>query len=341
MDRSAAPSTRLPAPSRRTLAGLLTTLAGVGLASVLSPALAQAQEITLRAVNAFQEGTYFARNFEDFVKKVNAEGKGLVQINYIGGPKAIPTFEQGNALRSGVVDLANTTTSFTAGIIPEGLALNYTDLSMAELRKNGTMEYLNSIFLEKGLYFFARTGEGIQYYIYSNKKIEKADLTGIKLRIAPIYRDFFQRQGATIVQMAPGEVYTGLERGVVDGYGWPLLGIFDLGWHEKTRYRLEPGFYAIELGIQFSAATWKKLTPAQKAFLEKQAEWLESRNLEQAKRDSMAEIKKQQDAGIEVVKLSDDQARIFLKAAYDAGWDGIVKVSPVHGPKLRAMMAPK
>ena len=50
--------------------------------------------------------------------------------------------------------------------------------------------------------------------------------------------------------MAPGEVFTGLERGVVDGYGWPLLGIFDFGWQEKTKYRLEPGFYAIELGIQ-------------------------------------------------------------------------------------------
>ena len=73
---------------------------------------AAAQEITLRAVSGFQEGTYFARNFERFVKKVNEEGKGVVQINYLGGPKAIPTMEQGAALRNNVVDLANTTTSF-------------------------------------------------------------------------------------------------------------------------------------------------------------------------------------------------------------------------------------
>ena len=64
--------------------------------------------------------------------------------------------------------------------------------------------------------------------------------------------------------MAPGEVFTGLE----------------------------PGFYAIELGIQ-------------------------------------------------VVKLDDAQAKVFLKNAYDAGWDGIVRVSPVHGVKLRGLMAPK
>jgi TRAP-type C4-dicarboxylate transport system substrate-binding protein len=315
--------------------------AALGLSLLVPAGAVLAQEITLRAVNAFQEGTYFARNFESFVKKVNAEGKGLVQINYLGGPKAIPTFEQGNALRTGVVDLANTTTSFTASIIPEGLSLNYTEQSMAELRKNGTLEYLNTLFMEKGLYYFARTGEGIQYYIYSNKRIDKADLAGYKLRIAPIYRDFFQKQGATVVQMAPGEVYTGLERGVVDGYGWPLIGIFDLGWHERTKFRLEPGFYAIELGIQFSAATWKKLTPAQRAFLEKQAAWLEAQNLEQAKADSAAEIKRQTEAGIQVVKLDDAQGKTFVRNAYDAAWDGIVKASPTHGAKLRALMAPK
>jgi TRAP-type C4-dicarboxylate transport system substrate-binding protein len=301
----------------------------------------RAQEITLKAANAFPEGTYYARNFERFIKKVNEEGKGVVQIRYVGGPKAIPTFELANALRNGVVDLANTTTSFTTGIVPEGLALNYTHLTMAEMRRNGVLDYLNTVFLEKGLYYYARTGEGIQYYIYSNKKIEKADLTGLKLRIAPIYREFFQKLGANVVQIAPGEVYTALERGVVDGYGWPLIGIFDLGWQEKTRYRLEPGFYAIELGVVFNAGAWRKLTPAQREFLEKQAAWLESLNADMGGKDAQAEIKRQQEAGIQVVKLDEAQARVFLKTAYDAAWNAIVASSPQHGQKLRDMMAPK
>ena len=321
---------------RHTLLGLC-----MAAAALAAPLAVQAQEITLKAVNAFQEGTYYARNFERFVKKVNDEGKGLIQINYIGGPKAIPTFEQGNALRSGVVDMSNTTTSFVAGIVPEGLAINYTNQTMAEMRKNGAIDYLNKIMMEKGLYYYARTGEGVQYYIYSNKRIDKADLTGLKLRIAPIYRDFFQKLGANVVQIAPGEVYTALERGVVDGYGWPLLGIFDLGWHEKTKYRIEPGFYAIELGVIFSANTWRKLNPAQRAFLEKQAVWLESQNGDMAAKDAPAEIKKQQDAGLQVIKLDAEQSRILQKTAYEAAWDAVVKSSPAHGAKLREMLEPK
>lgn len=306
-----------------------------------SAGLAGAQEITLRAANAFQEGTYYARNFERFIRKVNDEGKGLVRISYVGGPKAIPTFELANALRGGVVDLANTTTSFTTSVVPEGLAFNYTHLTMAEMRRNGAFDYLNRLFLEKGLHYFARTGEGTQYYIYSNRRIDKASLAGLKLRVAPLYREFFQKLGGTAIQIAPGEVYTALERGVVDGYGWPLIGIFDLGWHERTKYRLEPGFYAIELGVVFNAATWRRLTAPQRQFLEKQAAWLEGLNAEMAAKDAPDEIRRQREAGIEVIRLDDAEARVFLRSAYEAAWNAIVAASPVHGPKLREMMAPK
>jgi hypothetical protein len=42
-----------------------------------------------------------------------------------------------------------------------------------------------------------------------------------------------------------------------------------------------------------------------------------------------------------VIKLDEAQSKIFLKAAYDGGWEQIVKASPVKGPKLRELMAPK
>ena len=56
--------------------------------------------------------------------------------------------------------------------------------------------------------------------VFSTKDITSVnDLKGMKLRInpTPVYRDFFQALGATVVQTPPGEVYTSLERGVVDG----------------------------------------------------------------------------------------------------------------------------
>ena len=307
---------------------------------ILAAMPATAQQVTLKAANAFPEGSYFAQNFERFIKKVNEEGKGLVQINYIGGPAAIPTFELANALRLGVVDLANTTTSYTASIVPEGLALNYTDLSMADMRRNGIMDYLNTFFLAKGLYYYARTGEGVPYYIFTNKKIENGQLAGLRLRSAPIYRDFFNKVGINGVQLAPGEVYSALERGVIDGYAWPLMGIFDFGWQRETHYRVEPGFYAIELGIIFNANSLKRLTKEQRAFLDKQATWIENLTVNSIRTDAPREIKRQEEAGIKVIRLEPQQAKQMKTTAYGAAWDALVAESPA-GAKLRGLMEPK
>ena len=323
-------------PPRRQLCLALCAAAGLALAA----GSVGAQEVTLKAVNAFQEGTYYARNFERFVKKVNDEGKGVLQINYLGGPKAIPTMEQGAALRNGVVDLANTTTSFVASVSPESLALNYATVPWAEQRKNGTVDFLNKLMMEKGLYYYARTGDGVPYHIYLNKKIDKADLSGLKIRIAPIYREFFTKLGASVMQVAPGEVYTALDRGVVDGYGWPLLGIFDLGWHEKTKYRVDPGFYNVELGVIFSAKSWNALGAPQREFLNQQVAWLEGLNVDMAGKDAAVDIKRQADAGIQVIKLSDSEAKRMLALAQESGWAGVIAASPQNGPQLRKMMAP-
>ena len=46
----------------------------------------QAQEVTLKAVNGFQEGTYFAKNFERFIKKVKARMETLRSPKQLAGP---------------------------------------------------------------------------------------------------------------------------------------------------------------------------------------------------------------------------------------------------------------
>ena len=61
----------------------IRTFAAAAAFIALSAAPAAAQEVTLRAVTAFAEGTQFSKNFERFIEKVNADGKGIIRINYI------------------------------------------------------------------------------------------------------------------------------------------------------------------------------------------------------------------------------------------------------------------
>jgi TRAP-type C4-dicarboxylate transport system substrate-binding protein len=314
---------------------VLATLSVLGLTTA-----ATAQEVTLRAVTAFAEKTTYSRGFERFIERVNETGKGVIRINYIGGPKAMPPFEVGNALKNGVVDIANATGAFYTNVMPEADAWKLRQVSMAELRKNGGFDYMAGLYAQKmNAVFLANMVGDNPFHLYLNKKITSPDLAGLKLRITPVYRDFFQAMGATVVQTAPGEVYTALERGVVDGYGWPITGIFDLGWHEKTKYRVDPGFYTAEVSVIVNKATWDKLTPQQKAVLQKAGEEGEKDGVGDFAKANATDTERQAKGGIETIKFDAAGAKRYVDQAYEAGWAGVIRQSPEHGPKLRGFLS--
>jgi TRAP-type C4-dicarboxylate transport system substrate-binding protein len=324
---------------RNCLAAASTALMGAALMLAGTASLAGAQEVTLKGITSFAEKTFYSRAFERFIDKVNADGKGLVQINYIGGPKAMPPFEVGKALAGGVVDIANATGAFYTNVMPEADAWKLTERPMAELRKNGGFDYMAKIYDQKmNAVFLARHVDDNPFHLYLTKRIDKPDLTGLKLRITPVYREFFQALGATVVQTAPGEVYTALERGVVDGYGWPITGVFDLGWHEKTKFRVDPGFYSAEVSILINKSSLAKLSDAQRKVILDAAAWIEAQAVETAK-ENTADIAKQKAAGIEVIELKGADGEAWRAKAYEAGWAAIVKLSPEHGPKLKAFFS--
>jgi TRAP-type mannitol/chloroaromatic compound transport system substrate-binding protein len=139
---------------------------------------ATADEITLKAITAFAEGTTYSRPFERFIQRVNESGKGLVHINYIGGPKAMPPFEVGNALKGGVVDIANSTGAFYTNVMPEADAWKLTEHPMADLRKNGGYDAMAALYAQKmNAIFLARLVDNNPFHLYLNKPIDKADLT--------------------------------------------------------------------------------------------------------------------------------------------------------------------
>jgi TRAP-type C4-dicarboxylate transport system substrate-binding protein len=315
----------------RKLLGAVALLAGLGIVS------ASAQEVTLRAVTSFAEGTQFSKNFERFIEKVNADGKGVIKINYIGGPRAMPPFEVGNAVRTKVVDIANVTGAFYTNLLPEADALKLISKPMPEQRKNGTWELLNQLHNQKlNSQYLARQFHNVPFHIYLNKKPEKMDLTGLKIRVTPVYKDIVEALGGTAITTAPGEVYTALERGVVDGYGWPVSGIFDLGWEKVTKFRLEPAFYGVEVNVLVNLDTWKSLNDAQRKVLSDAAIWLEGLDAENTGIIA-SERERQTKAGIQAIDFGPAESKKFLDKANEVGWQSVLKRAPETGAKLRQL----
>ena len=312
------------------------TAAIVTATSLTSPAFAQ--EVTLRGVSAFNLGTTFSREFKSFVGWVNENGKGVVQIQIIGGPEAVPPFELGNAVQSGVVDIANNTSAFYPNLVPTGDAIHLAENTVQEQRANGCYDVIDRIHKEQmNAKYLARAGDGMGFHLYLTKPVEGPDLSGLTIRTTPVYQAMFAALGANLVRTAPGEVYSALERGAIDGYGWPSQGVLDLGWDEQTKYRVDPSFYNVDVNLLVNLDVWNGLTDEQRAILEEGATWMERLNANNADLNA-AEYAKQAEAGIETITFDAAGREKWLNTARDAGWAAVEAIDAPLAKELRACL---
>jgi TRAP-type transport system periplasmic protein len=319
---------------RKTLAALFAA------ASVLSAARASAEEVTLRAVTALATNTAFGEVFNAFVERVNSSGKGKVQIRLIGGPEAMPPFEVGGALQSGVVDVAHLPGNYYEKLVPAATAVGLIERDMGELRKSGGYAELERLHATgMNTHLLALWGYGIQFHFYTTKPMNHADLSGFKIRVAPGFQEVVRALHGTSVQTAPGEVYTALERGVIDGYTWPLWGVLDLGWQKVTRFRVEPGWRTVAIGVLMNMDRYKRLEVEQRRVLDEAALWFEDYTGKLVERRNAEERDKQAKAGIKTITLERADAKRLLDASREAGWEAMATKAPKETPKLRQLFA--
>ena len=125
-----------------------------------------------------------------------------------------------------------------------------------------------------------------------------------------------------------------MENGTVNGYGWPVIG-HRPGWEKVTKYRVDPGFYDVDIDIIANAKAYDGLAPEAQKILADAALSMEAEAIEKDSAMASGAGKKQLTTGFEQILFEGEQGEKWSNAARDAGWEGIIKASPENGPKLR------
>jgi len=322
--------------NRRTLIGASASLAVVGV-----PLRAVAQEVTLNAVHFTPTQVSYAKSFLKFVDKLNQRGKGVVQIKVRGGPEIMPLAQLGEAQKNGLIDMINCPAGPYLNLVPEGEVFSATTKKPWELRANGGFALVNEIYAKKGnAIVLAHVDGGAGFHVFTNDEPQRTadggvDFAKLKIRSSALYRDFLESLGAAVVVQGPGEVYTSLERGLVNANAYTVLGYQGFGWNKFTKFRIDPGFFQTDVLISMNKAKWDSLSePARKILLEVAIEH-ERESYDANLKGTEDEGKQMIAAGMKVVEISGAARAAFLDKAARASWERMSKRDPSSIPALR------
>jgi TRAP-type C4-dicarboxylate transport system substrate-binding protein len=326
---------------RHTLA-VLVALAALGALA----AGARAQEVVLKTQTALPKNHDLALSFQEiFVAKLNAAGKGVVRVDFLGGPEVNPPDRAAPAVQRGAIDLLHTPAAYHAGIIPQGNTLMATNLGPAEYRANGAFDLLAPTWEQKlnaKILAIGETSAQFHLYLVNKPRLKDGviDLTGAKIRTTPAYRPLVEALGATPVQIVnAAEVYTALERGVVEGFGWPTVGLASQGLGKLVRYRIDPPFYHLANVLLINLDRWKTLPRAAQDLLLKVGAEYEQESIAYMDRAARADADALAKQGVEVFTMPPEGQKKYLRLAYEAMWKRAASLlSQEEATALRAKM---
>ncbi len=319
--------------------------AAIAAAVTLSATAQAAEEIKVSTAlgQKHDQSQAFFKTFVDPMKKDQSE----VVLNYIGGPEVTPQRKQGQASARGLIDLIMSPGTYYSTIVPEARLLGIATVTPQQWRKNGGYDLmskawaakLNSVIVGWGNFYGPN-----QFYIWlrDEPKLSKTtgiDLTGVKVRTTPLYTPFFKAMGAVTKNIASPEVYTALERGVVDGLAWPEGGVAFRGWQKFIKFKVGPGFFRSSTIVTMNKDKFEKLSKkGQKQIMDQGIAY---------ERDSGDLLKKLADAdnqkifadGVKDYTVPGEYGKAFTQTIINANWaDAETRKYTVDFKELKAKM---
>jgi TRAP-type mannitol/chloroaromatic compound transport system substrate-binding protein len=190
-------------------------------------------------------------NAQRFARMVDEMSGGRLKIQVYAAGELIPAFGVFDACSQGTLEMYNSAAYYYAGKEPACQWFTTVPFGMNPKGQYVWYYYGDGLKLWEEAYkpfnLVPRpsASTGVQMGGWFRKKINTiADYKGLKFRVPGLGGKVIAKAGATVVLTPGGEIYTALERGVIDGSEW--VGPHDdmkLGLHQTARYYYYPGWH--------------------------------------------------------------------------------------------------
>lgn len=206
-----------------------------------------------------------------FARWVKEMSEGRLDIQVYGGGELVPALEAFEAVSQGTAEIGHGASYYWAGKIPAAqffaavpFGMNPQQMS-AWILSGGGLGLWEELYAASNLLPLPGGNTGIQMGGWFNKEINSVnDLQGLKMRIPGLGGKVISKAGGSAILSAGGEIYTNLERGVIDATEW--IGPYHdymMGFYKVARYYYYPGWHEPGTNLEFfiNKGAFSKLPP--------------------------------------------------------------------------------
>ena len=240
--------------------GVGAATVGAGIAASAVPVMAK-KEKTFRWKMVTTWPPHFpmlGEGADNFAKWVDEMSGGRLKIQVYGGGELVPPLGVFDAVSQGTVEMGHGAAYYWAGKSPAAqffaavpFGFNAQSLN-AWLYSGGGLEIWEEVYKKFNLKPFPVGNTGVQMGGWFNKEISSVDdLKGLKMRIPGLGGKVLAKAGGNAVLVAGGEIYTNLDRGVIDATEW--VGPYHdlkMGFYKAAKYYYYPGWHECGTGLE-------------------------------------------------------------------------------------------
>lgn len=184
---------------------------------------------------------------------------GRLNITVFGAGEMVPALESFDAVSKGAAEVGSGAAYYWAGKAPAAqffagfpFGLKAQEMN-AWLLSGGGMELWRELYAQYNLVPFVGGNTGVQMGGWFNRQINgPEDYRGLKMRMPGLGGRVLERMGGTPVLLPGNELYTGMERGIIDATEWvgPYHD-YKFGFQDIARYYYYPGWHEPGTAFEF------------------------------------------------------------------------------------------
>jgi TRAP-type mannitol/chloroaromatic compound transport system substrate-binding protein len=287
-----------------------------------SPNINRNRKVKLKLATSWPDAfPIMGTGVDAFAERVKEVSGGSIEIEVFGKNRLVPALAVFDSASIGAIDIFHSGPYYWKGknlaiSIFGGVPFGMTPVeSISWFKNGGGYQLWREVYEKYNLYPLLGGNTGPQMGGWFRKKIESLeDLHGIKMRIPGLGGELFSKLGVNPVLLPAGEIFTSLEKGVIDATEWvgPALDI-RMGFHRVAKYYYsgwnEPGSI---LELTFNLASWKKLSKEQQAMIQLASDELNSNmlvNFQSENSEAIQKLKEKQ-KDIEILTFPEEILKV-------------------------------